>query len=68
MRFMATARVSWVSFEMEPKLMAPVQNRLTISEAGSTESRGDRPPLPFRGRERVAAYPPPGEVLAVRRG
>ncbi len=27
---------SWASAEIDPKLMAPVQNRLTIPEAGST--------------------------------
>ena len=40
MRFMAMARVSWASFEMEPKDMAPVAKRLTISVAGSTSSSG----------------------------
>ena len=32
-RFMAMASVSWASAEIEPKLIAPVQNRLTISLA-----------------------------------
>ena len=41
---MATARVSWASFEIEPYDMAPVANRLTISLAGSTSSRGTGPP------------------------
>ena len=40
MRFMAMASVSWASAEIEPKLIAPVQNRLTISLAGSTSSSG----------------------------
>ena len=39
-RFMAMASDSWASLLMLPKLMAPVQNRLTISAAGSTISRG----------------------------
>ncbi len=37
-RFIAMARVSWASREMEPYDMAPVEKRLTISEAGSTSS------------------------------
>ena len=39
-RFIAMARVSCASLLMEPKLMAPVQNRLTISFADSTSSKG----------------------------
>ena len=35
---MAMARVSCASWEMEPYDMAPVENRLTISETGSTSS------------------------------
>ena len=35
-RFMATAKVVWASDEIEPKDMAPVAKRLTISDAGST--------------------------------
>ena len=35
---MAIAKDSWLSSEMEPKLMAPVANRFTISLAGSTLS------------------------------
>ena len=38
MRFMAMAMVSWVSWEIAPRDMPPVQKRLTISEAGSTWS------------------------------
>ena len=38
--FMAMARVSCASWEMEPYDMAPVENRLTISETGSTSSIG----------------------------
>jgi hypothetical protein len=45
MRFMAMASVSCASAEIEPKLIAPVQNRLTISLAGSTSSSGTGPPL-----------------------
>mmetsp|Transcript_3707 Transcript_3707/g.6502 ORF Transcript_3707/g.6502 Transcript_3707/m.6502 type:complete len:257 (+) Transcript_3707:858-1628(+) len=37
--FMAIARVSCASFEMEPKLIAPLTKRFTISFAGSTSSR-----------------------------
>src|SRR6516225_169984 len=40
MRFMAMASVSWASAEMEPYDMAPVENRLTIEETGSTSSIG----------------------------
>src|SRR5262249_2256221 len=39
-RFIAIARVSCASAEMEPYDMAPVANRLTISLAGSTSSSG----------------------------
>ena len=42
------ASVSWASAEIEPKLIAPVQNRLTISLAGSTSSSGIGPPLRAR--------------------
>src|SRR5919108_1664854 len=38
--FMAMARVSCASLEMEPYDMAPVENRLTISLTGSTSSIG----------------------------
>ncbi len=38
--FMATARVSCASCEMEPYDMAPVENRLTIDSTGSTSSTG----------------------------
>ena len=37
---MAMASVSWDSAESEPSDIAPVAKRLTISEAGSTSSRG----------------------------
>ena len=40
MRFMATASVVCASREIEPKDMAPVEKRLTISFAGSTSSIG----------------------------
>ena len=39
-RFIATAIVSWASLEIDPREIAPVANRLTISVAGSTSSRG----------------------------
>ena len=38
MRFIAIASVSCASADSEPKLIAPVQKRLTISLAGSTSS------------------------------
>ena len=38
--FMAIASVSCASFEMEPYDIAPVENRLTMSLAGSTWSIG----------------------------
>ena len=37
-RFIATASVSCASADNEPKLIAPVQKRFTISLAGSTSS------------------------------
>ena len=37
---MATASVSWASFEIDPYDIAPVANRFTISLAGSTSSSG----------------------------
>ena len=39
-RFIAIARVEWASWLIEPKLIAPVLKRLTISTAGSTSSSG----------------------------
>ena len=38
MRFIAIASVVCASREIEPKLIAPVAKRLTISTAGSTSS------------------------------
>ncbi len=40
MRFIAMASVVWASREIEPKLMAPVENRLTILSALSTSAMG----------------------------
>ena len=40
MRFIAIASVVCASREMEPKLIAPVAKRLTMSLAGSTSSSG----------------------------
>ena len=40
MRFIAIARLVCASREIEPKLIAPVAKRLTISAAGSTSSSG----------------------------
>ena len=42
MRFMAMASVVCASRLIEPKDMAPVENRLTISFAGSTSSSGSQ--------------------------
>ena len=42
MRFMAIASVVCASRLIEPKLIAPVAKRLTISLAGSTSSSGER--------------------------
>jgi hypothetical protein len=55
--FMAMARVSCASWEMEPYDMAPVEKRLTISETGSTSSTeiGCRPDLkPKRPRSVIS--------------
>jgi len=52
MRFMAMANASWLSAEIDPKLIAPVLNRLTISEAGSTLSRGTGELTPVRNSRR----------------
>ena len=40
MRFMATANVLWASCEMEPKLMAPVANRVKMRSTLSTSDSG----------------------------
>ena len=37
--FIAVASVSWASLLSEPKLIAPLTNRLTISDTGSTSSK-----------------------------
>ena len=39
-RFIAMARVSWASWLMEPRDIAPVAKRRTMDEAGSTSSSG----------------------------
>src|SRR5699024_682057 len=44
-RFMARARVSWASLEMDPYDMAPVLNRVTMESTLSTSSMG----TPFLG-------------------
>ena len=44
MRFMAMASVVCASQEMEPKDMAPVENRLTMADVGSTSSSGTGSP------------------------
>ena len=40
MRFIAIAKVVCASRLIEPKLIAPVANRLTIARAGSTSASG----------------------------
>ena len=45
-RFIAMASDSWLSAEMDPKLIAPVQKRFTISVSGSTSSISIGPLLP----------------------
>ena len=40
MRFIAIAKVSWASEEIDPYDMAPVENRLMIEAADSTSSSG----------------------------
>ena len=57
-RFMAIASVSCASREIDPRLIAPVQKRLTISLAGSTSSRAyrlARSPRPICSRPRSVA-------------
>ena len=44
MRFIAIANVACASVEIEPKDIAPVAKRLTISFAGSTSSKGTGAP------------------------
>ena len=51
-RFMAMARASWASWLMEPKDMAPLTNRLTISLSGSTSSSGTGSTVLKRSRPR----------------
>jgi hypothetical protein len=41
---MASASVSWASLDSDPCDMAPVENRLAMSVAGSTSSSGTGPP------------------------
>src|ERR1700723_3210922 len=42
-RFIAMARVWWASAEMEPYDIAPVENRRTMADTGSTSSMGIGP-------------------------
>ncbi|CPU64065.1 Uncharacterised protein [Mycobacteroides abscessus] len=51
-RFIAIARVSWASAEMEPYDIAPVLKRLTISLTGSTSSSGTAGRSPSRSSRR----------------
>ncbi len=51
-RFIATASVSCASRESEPSDIAPVEKRLTISEAGSTSSSGIAAAVGVRKRSR----------------
>jgi hypothetical protein len=55
MLFMATARVSCASREIEPSDIAPVEKRLTISAAGSTSSSGIGSVSRKRRRPRIVA-------------
>ena len=48
MRFMAMAKVSWASAEIDPYDMAPVENRVTMLETGSTSSIGIGSRTPVR--------------------
>jgi len=54
MRFMATAMVSWVSREMAPRDMPPVQNRLMISSADCTSSMGMAGPTGVSSRQSLS--------------
>ena len=55
-RFIAIAKVSCASADTEPKLIAPVENRFTISEIGSTSSieiAGRSPSLNLKSPRKV---------------
>ena len=52
MRFMAMARVSWASAEIDPYDMAPVANRRTISDTDSTSAIGTGGRRSVRNRKR----------------
>ncbi len=54
-RFIAIASVSCASRESEPSDIAPVENRLTISAAGSTSSSGIGLPFLMRRSPRRVA-------------
>ncbi len=49
-RFMAMASVSWASAEIDPKDMAPVENRDRMAATGSTSSTGIGGSTPVRRR------------------
>ena len=71
MRFMAMARVSWASAEIEPYDMAPVLKRLTIADTGSTSSIGTGLAPDLRGRpdpEQAPQGAQPGRLVVDRPG
>ena len=68
-RFIAIARFSCASRESEPRLIAPVQKRLTISLAGSTSSSGigvgaSPPAAPISSRPRSVALRAASSLIA----
>ena len=63
MRFIAIASVSCASREIEPSDMAPVENRFTISLAGSTSSSGIPPSGVLAEPQQAAERVPPHGVL-----
>ena len=67
MRFIAMARVVCASRLIEPKLIAPVAKRLTISAAGSTSSSGTGSARDFE-RHQPADGQQPLALLVDRRG
>ncbi len=66
-RFIATASVSCASRESEPSDIAPVEKRLTISDAGSTSSSGTPPSSANRKRSSPRIVDARAEVGVDRR-
>ena len=58
-RFIAIASVVCASRLIEPKLIAPVAKRLTISAAGSTSSSGTGAPSGFSAHQAADGQQPP---------